>query len=104
MINVPRRWVVIIIGPPGAGKGTQAEMLAEDFALFNFETSKVIEEKIKTGDANNPIIKQEKENFESGKLITPEVVVGWISEKIRGLASGGVGIGFSGLPPTFYQG
>ena len=104
MINIPKKWIVIIIGPPGAGKGTQAEMLADDFALFNFETSKVIEEKIKTGDANDPTIKQEKDNFESGKLVTPEVVVGWISEKIRGLASGGVGIVFSGSPRTVYEG
>ncbi len=38
--------VVIIMGPPGSGKGTQAELLADRFSLYYLETSKVLEAKI----------------------------------------------------------
>ena len=37
--------VIILFGPPGAGKGTQAELLSEKLNLYYFETSKVLEEK-----------------------------------------------------------
>jgi len=36
--------VIILFGPPGSGKGTQAELLAEKFNLYYFETSKILEE------------------------------------------------------------
>ena len=42
--------IIILVGPPGSGKGTQAEMLAEKFGLVHLESSKVIEEKIKNAD------------------------------------------------------
>jgi len=39
--------VIILMGPPGSGKGTQAELLAERLNLFHLETSKILEEKFK---------------------------------------------------------
>ncbi len=93
----------IIIGPPGAGKGTQAEMLAEKFGLFNFETSKIIEEKFKNADPSDEIISAEKENWKAGKLVTPKLVFEWIIDKVKTLAGEGKGIVFSGSPRTLYE-
>ena len=36
--------IIILMGPPGAGKGTQAELLAEKFGLYHFETSRILEQ------------------------------------------------------------
>jgi broad-specificity NMP kinase len=43
---------VIFIGPPGAGKDTQSELLADDFGFNHFRTSRIIEEKIKNDVVN----------------------------------------------------
>lgn len=95
--------VIILVGPPGAGKGTQAEMLAEKFGLFNFETSKIIEEKFKNADPSDEVISAEKENWKAGKLVTPKLVFEWIIDKVRELAGKGKGIVFSGSPRTLYE-
>ena len=45
--------VIVLLGSPGAGKGTQGELLAENFNLFYFETSRILEEifkGVKKGD------------------------------------------------------
>ncbi|MBI2065230.1 MAG: nucleoside monophosphate kinase [Candidatus Yanofskybacteria bacterium] len=100
---INKQSVVILIGPPGSGKGTQAELLAEKFGLFHLESSKVIEEKIKNADPNDEILQKEKGLWESGKLNTPELVLEWIKEKAKEVASEGHGIVFSGSPRTLYE-
>ena len=95
--------IIILIGPPGSGKGTQAEMLADKFGLFNFETSKIIEEKFKNADSSDKVITAEKENWKSGKLVTPRLVFEWIIDRVKELASGGKGIVFSGSPRTLFE-
>jgi len=103
MSNENKKQVIILIGPPGSGKGTQAELLAEKFGLFHLESSKVIEEKIKNADLNDEILQKEKGLWESGKLNTPELVLEWIKEKAKEVASEGHGIVFSGSPRTIYE-
>lgn len=95
--------IVIFVGPPGAGKGTQADLLAEDFGFYHFETSKIIEEKFTTGDANDPVIKDAKEAFATGKLVEPKYVAAWVLEKIRTLASQKMSIVFSGSFRTEFE-
>ena len=46
LVGEHKKWAVILSGPIGAGKGTQAEMLAEKFGLVHLESSQVIEDKI----------------------------------------------------------
>ncbi len=98
-----RRWIILLIGPPGAGKGTQAELLAEDFGLYNFETSRIIEEKFAAADPEDPVMRHEQEIFKAGKLNTPELVRSWVMEKIAELAARGSGIVFSGSPRTLFE-
>lgn len=98
-----KKWAVVLIGPPGSGKGTQAELLADKFGLVNFEISQIIEEKFKNASPNNEVIEKEKRNWQAGELVSPELIVEWTLEKIRELANKGVGIVLSGNPRTIHE-
>lgn len=103
--------VVILLGPPGAGKGTQAEILVERHGFFHFETSKVLEEALRTHKPNEFVdvsgkqyrYGDEKKLFDAGALCTPEVVASLVEQKIRQLASKGNAIVFSGSPRTLFE-
>jgi adenylate kinase len=95
--------VIIFVGPPGAGKGTQADLLAEDFGFYHFETSKIIEEKFATSDPEDPVIKGVKEAFTTGKLADPKVVTEWVLEKMRVLGAQKTNLVFSGSYRTEYE-
>ncbi|OGN00331.1 MAG: hypothetical protein A3B91_00265 [Candidatus Yanofskybacteria bacterium RIFCSPHIGHO2_02_FULL_41_29] len=102
-LDANRKWVVILIGPPGSGKGTQAEMLAEKFGLFHLESSKVIEDKFKNADVSDKVIAHEREAWKSGQLTNPELVRAWMLEEIRSLYRKGMGIVLSGSPRTMFE-
>ncbi|MBU4204863.1 nucleoside monophosphate kinase [Patescibacteria group bacterium] len=111
------RQIVILFGPPGAGKGTQAELLSEKLNLFNFETSKILEEKFKEiqklkEDSLKRFVEVAGEKFDvlkekqlwlDGKLCSPPFVTLLIKEKIRKLYEEGENIIFSGSPRTIYE-
>jgi len=107
-----RKFVVIIIGPPGAGKGTQAELLAEKFNLYSFETSKILEESWLNAKKTDYVevdgkkfhFLDEKKLFDSGILCSPPFVSFVVKEKIKELAVKNQGIVFSGSPRTLYEG
>lgn len=100
------------MGPPGAGKGTQAELLDEKIGSYYLETSKIIEANImdaKKGgyemvNGKKYALVKERENWLSGILNTPEVVAFWIKNKIRELSGEGRDIIFAGSPRTLYEG
>jgi len=104
--------VIIVMGPPGSGKGTQAELLAEKFNLYHLETSEVIETNLaraKKGDFVNVkgkkyFLSKEKKLRESGELMSPPLITFWIKNKIGELAREGKGIVTSGSPRTLYEG
>jgi adenylate kinase len=98
-----KKWAMVIIGPPGSGKGTQAELLAEKFGLIHFETSKVIEEKLNNADPSDEVLMREKELRASGELNTPELVREWTLEKVRELGEKGIGFVMSGSPRTLFE-
>ncbi len=98
-----KKMAILLIGPPGSGKGTQAELLAEKLNLVHFEISQVIEDKFKNSDPNDEIIKREKKIWQSGELMTPEVIVQWTLEKIKNMADKGIGVVLSGNPRTMYE-
>lgn len=92
-----------LIGPPGSGKGTQADLLMEEKGFFHLESSKVIEEKFKNAPPDDPVIFHEMTLWKTGKLNTPKLVVQWILERVRALAAEGASIVFSGNPRTLFE-
>ena len=102
---------VILIGPPGSGKGTQANLIAERFNLTHIETSKIIEKRImdsKEGefleaDGKKYSFSAEKKLWEDGILCSPPFVVALMVEEIKELAKEGKNIVFSGSPRTLYE-
>lgn len=104
--------IIIIMGPPGSGKGTQAELVSDEPNLYYFETSKVIEENVMqakaadcaTVDGKQYSLTKERENWKHGILNTPEVVAFWVENKIRELHKEGLGIVLAGSPRTLYEG
>ncbi|MCX6719522.1 MAG: nucleoside monophosphate kinase [Candidatus Staskawiczbacteria bacterium] len=103
--------VIILFGQPGAGKGTQAEILSGKTGYYHFESSKVIEacfqkespEKVFEIDGEKFKVADEKIRWETGLLNSPPFVVNLMVEKIRELADEGKSIIFSGSPRTIYE-
>lgn len=107
-----KKQVVIIMGPPGSGKGTQAHLLERKFDFFHLETSEIIEKKlrnIKKGDfvkigKKKYFLFEEKKKREKGELMSPPLVTFWVKEKIKELFKEGKSIVTSGSPRTLYEG
>lgn len=70
---------LILLGPPGAGKGTQAENLVTKFGLVQLSTGDMLREAVASG---SEIGKKAKEIMEAGQLVPDEVVVGIISDRL----------------------
>lgn len=94
----------IIYGPPGAGKGTQANLLAGKFGLIHFDTGKYLEQLVHDpGKQGDPEIQKAREIFDSGVLMDPSFVLRIISQKAKEVSDSGFGIVFSGSPRTLYE-
>jgi adenylate kinase len=90
---------LILVGPPGAGKGTQAERLTEDFGLPYYATGNILREAVANG---TELGKQAKEHMDSGGLVPDDVIIGVILEA---LATDEAANGFllDGFPRTVPQ-
>ncbi len=103
--------VIILFGPPGAGKGTQSELLSDKLGLYVSETSGIIGKKIAEAqpgafvevDGEKYYFAKEKEIADAGTLWDPPFVVTLMLEKIKELADEGRSIIFSGSPRTAYE-
>ncbi|RJX26759.1 MAG: adenylate kinase [Dethiobacter sp.] len=90
---------VIIMGPPGAGKGTQAERMTKDFALLHISTGEIFRNAVKEGTEMG---KKAKEYMDKGLLVPDEIVVGIVKERLsRPDCAGGVLL--DGFPRTVEQ-
>lgn len=97
--------VVIVMGPPGSGKGTQANLIAEKLNLYHLDTGKFLEELVHDPKLqDNPEVAKERENFDGGVLVSPLFFLKWVTEKINDLHKNGEGIIFSGSPRTMLEG
>lgn len=110
--------VIILFGPPGAGKGTQAGLLSEKLSLFYFETSKVLEEKFQEAENLKPDslerfvqvqgkkydILEEKKIWTEGTLCSPPFVTYFVKEKINKLFEEDKNLVIAGSPRTIYEG
>ena len=95
------RKVFIFYGPPGAGKGTQAAKIAEEFGYVHFDSGKYIEKFINDPkNKNSAVAKRERAKFMSGKLCTTSWLVRIVSKEVKELDHKNQGIVFSGSPRT----
>lgn len=99
-----RKIVVVLYGPPGAGKGTQAELVSKKLGLINFDTGKFLESIwYDPARQKEAVVKQEKKLFATGKLNTPSFVTKEVIRETKRIAAAGMGIAFSGSPRTMYE-
>jgi adenylate kinase len=70
---------LILMGPPGAGKGTQAERLVKDFSLTHISTGDIFRSAVKEGTVMG---KKAKEYMDKGALVPDEIVVGIVKERL----------------------
>jgi len=71
---------LILLGPPGAGKGTQAKLLTERFDIPQISTGDILRAAVKDG---TPLGVKAKEYMDSGGLVPDEVVVGIVQDRLR---------------------
>ncbi len=71
---------LILLGPPGAGKGTQAQKMAEYFHIPQISTGDILRSAVKEG---TPLGKEAKSFMDRGQLVPDEVVIGIIDERLR---------------------
>jgi len=87
---------IILLGPPGAGKGTQATRLVDNRGMVQLSTGDMLRAAVKAG---TPIGLQAKAVMESGGLVSDEIVSGIIGEALDALAPE-TGVIFDGYPRT----
>lgn len=69
----------ILLGAPGAGKGTQAQFLTKKFGIPQISTGDMLRAAIKAG---TKLGKQAKQAIDAGQLVTDEIIIGMVKERI----------------------
>ncbi len=87
---------LVFLGPPGAGKGTQAKMLSKDLGLVHISTGDLLREAVKN---QTPLGKKAKEYMDRGELVPDDLIIALIEEV---MPEGG-GVILDGFPRTVAQ-
>ena len=90
---------LVLLGAPGAGKGTQAEILSRTLNIPTISTGNILRAAMKNG---TPVGRKAKEYVESGKLVPDEVIIGIVQERLAepDCANGYI---LDGMPRTIPQ-
>ena len=90
---------IILLGPPGAGKGTQAESICQRYDIPHISTGNMLREAI---DAGTKLGLEAKSLMDAGILVSDEVIVGLVEERISS-PDCSKGFLFDGFPRTIPQ-
>lgn len=91
---------ILLLGAPGSGKGTQAQLLEKEYNLVKIDTGNLIRSNIK---ANTELGQQAKSFVEQGKLIPDELVINLIVTEAKSILSQGKNILLDGFPRNIAQ-
>lgn len=90
---------IVLFGPPGAGKGTQSNLIVEKFNLIHLSTGDLLRSEISAG---TPLGREAKSLMDDGKLVPDAVVIGMIDNKLKANPDA-AGFIFDGFPRTNEQ-
>ncbi len=90
---------IILLGPPGAGKGTQAQFICQQFGIPQISTGDMLRAAVAAG---TPLGQQAKTVMESGGLVSDEVIIGLVKERLEA-PDCAAGCLFDGFPRTMPQ-
>ena len=90
---------VAFLGPPGAGKGTQARDLAKEWGVLHLATGDMLREAVAAG---SPLGREAKGYMEQGALVPDDVIIRMMAERL-GVADAGRGFILDGFPRTIAQ-
>lgn len=90
---------IILIGPPGSGKGTQAKQISEKYHLKHLSTGEILRNEVKN---QTPLGIQAKAIMDKGELVSDEIVIGMIQNFIDNTSNTN-GFLYDGFPRTVAQ-
>ncbi len=99
--NMPvqgRNQVIIFLGPPGAGKGTQAERLASEFQLTKISTGDILRDHVAR---QSPLGQQIAPILKSGQLVPDDILIALIRDRLANMDN--IRVIFDGFPRTLAQ-
>ncbi|MDN5358112.1 MAG: adenylate kinase [Candidatus Methanomethylophilaceae archaeon] len=88
---------IVLLGPPGSGKGTQGEKLGSELGYTRLSTGDMLREAVRNG---TPLGIKAKEFMDSGGLVPNDLIIGLMKEKISEVEGGVI---FDGFPRTVEQ-
>ncbi|MDR2945594.1 MAG: nucleoside monophosphate kinase, partial [Candidatus Adiutrix sp.] len=91
--------IIILLGPPGAGKGTQAGAIAEKYSIPHISTGDIFRANLKAG---TPLGLEAKKYMDAGALVPDELVVRLVGDRL-GQADAAKGALLDGFPRTAAQ-
>src|SRR3954471_21235374 len=90
---------LILLGPPGAGKGTQANFIRQKYAIPQISTGDMLRAAVKAG---TPLGVAAKKVMDSGQLVSDDIIIGLVSERLKETDCS-QGYLFDGFPRTIPQ-
>jgi adenylate kinase len=90
---------LVLLGPPGAGKGTQATFIKEKFGIPQISTGDMLRAAVKAG---TPMGLAAKKIIDSGSLVSDDIIIGLVKERLK-QADCANGYLFDGVPRTIPQ-